>query len=85
MMSPDFIALSEHASVGDALDAVRRSTIAPGMLTTVYLHDAEGVLSGSAAIVALLRTEPGARSRGSPSPSPSRCRPTPTCRRSRGR
>ncbi len=34
------------------------STIAPGMLTTVYLHDGEGALSGSAAIVTLLRAEP---------------------------
>ena len=58
MMSPDFIALAEQATVGDALDAVRRSTIAPGMLTTVYLHDDAGALSGSAAIVTLLRAEP---------------------------
>jgi CBS domain-containing protein len=58
MMSPDFIALAEHAAVVDALDAVRRSTIAPGMLTTVYLHDDAGALSGSVAIVTLLRAEP---------------------------
>ncbi len=28
------------------------------MLTTVYLHDADGALSGSAAIVTLLRAQP---------------------------
>jgi CBS domain-containing protein len=61
MMSPDFIGLSERATVEEALDAVRRSTIAPGMLTTVYLHDGEGTLSGSAAVVTLLRSEQGAR------------------------
>jgi Mg/Co/Ni transporter MgtE len=50
--------LVEHATVGDALDAVRRSTIAGGMLSTVYLCDSAGALSGSAAIVALLRASP---------------------------
>jgi CBS domain-containing protein len=60
LMSPDFIGLSESASVADALDAVRASKIAPGMLTTVYLLDAAGALAGSAAIVTLLRSDPRA-------------------------
>ncbi len=58
MMSPDFIALSEQSTTADALDAVRRSTIAPGMLTTVYLHDEAGALTASATVVALLRAAP---------------------------
>jgi CBS domain-containing protein len=58
MMSPDFISLEEQATAADALHAVRKSTIAPGMLTTVYLHDSAGALSGSATIVTLLRCEP---------------------------
>jgi CBS domain-containing protein len=61
MMSPDFIGLPEGVSVGEALAAVRASTIAPGVLTTVYAHDGEGALSGSAAVVALLRADGVAR------------------------
>lgn len=61
MMSPEFIALDEGASVADALARVRASDIGPQMLTTVYLLDATGMLAGSAAIVALLRVDPAAR------------------------
>ncbi len=59
LMSPDFIALEEGASVADALARVRASEIGPQMLTTVYLLDAAGALAGSAAIVGLLRADPG--------------------------
>jgi CBS domain-containing protein len=58
LMSPDFIALAEDSAVADALAAVRSSTIAPGTLTTVYLHGADGRLSGSALVVTLLRVAP---------------------------
>jgi len=61
LMSPEFIGLSEQATVAEALAAVRASTIAPGMLTTVYAHDAAGALAGSAAIVTLLRSDQEAR------------------------
>jgi len=57
MMSPDVIDLAEGATVREALGAVRASTVAPGMLTTVYAHDDEGALSGSVAVVALLRSD----------------------------
>jgi CBS domain-containing protein len=61
MMSPEFIGLSEQATVADALTAVRTSTIAPGTLTTVYMHDEQETLSGLVAVVTLLRSEPSAR------------------------
>jgi CBS domain-containing protein len=61
LMSPDFIGLAEDGSAADALELVRSSKIAPGTLTTVYLHDAEGRLSGSAPVVTLLRAGPDAR------------------------
>ncbi len=61
MMSPDFIALAPQATVADALEEVRKSRIAPGMLSTVYLHDADGALAGSVAVVTLLRSDPQAR------------------------
>jgi CBS domain-containing protein len=61
LMSPEFIALEEGASAADALARVRASDIAPQMLTTVYLLDASGALTGSAAIVGLLRVDSAAR------------------------
>jgi CBS domain-containing protein len=60
MMSPDFIDLPEEATVQDALARVRASTIAPGALSTVYVHDTTDALSGAATIVALLRADPQA-------------------------
>ena len=61
LMSPDFLALEEGASVADALARVRASEIAPQTLTTVFLLDAAGTLAGSAAIVGLLRADPAAQ------------------------
>jgi len=55
MMSPEFIQLGETDTVERALQRVRDSELAPGTLTTVYLRDAEGRLSGSVTVVALLR------------------------------
>ena len=60
LMSPDFIQLSETDLVTRAIEAVRVSEEAPGTLSTVYLRDAEGRLSGSVAVVTLLRAEPQA-------------------------
>jgi CBS domain-containing protein len=60
LMSPEFIALDEGAAVADALARVRSSEIGSQMLTTVYLLDTAGALTGSAAIVGLLRADPGA-------------------------
>jgi CBS domain-containing protein len=60
LMSPDFISLAEDDLVAQALALVRSSEIAPGTLTTVYLHDHEGKLSGLAWVVALLRADPQA-------------------------
>jgi len=58
LMSPDFIGLANGDSVERAIEKVRRSDLAPGTLTTVYLLDTEGRLSGSVLVVALLRAEP---------------------------
>jgi CBS domain-containing protein len=55
IMSPDFIALGEDTLVEQALERVRRSDIAPALLTTVYLHDAQRRLCGSVPIVGLIR------------------------------
>jgi hypothetical protein len=61
LMSPDFLLLRATTAVGDALDAVRRSVIAPELLTNVFVSSREGGLEGSVPVTALLRAEPGRR------------------------
>ena len=61
LMSPDFILLRGSTSAGDALEAVRRSHIAPELLTTVFVSSAKGSVEGSVPLAALLRAEPGQR------------------------
>jgi CBS domain-containing protein len=58
LMSPDFIQLEEADTVARAIERVRSSDLAPATLSTVYLRDAEGRLSGSVAVVTLLRAAP---------------------------
>jgi CBS domain-containing protein len=57
LMSPDFISLAGGDSVARAIEKVRLSDLAPGTLTTVYLLDTEGGLSGSVFVVTLLRAD----------------------------
>jgi CBS domain-containing protein len=57
LMSPERIVLGEEELVAAALERVRSSEIPPATLTTVYLHDGEGALSGSAFVVMLLRSD----------------------------
>src|ERR1035438_1303834 len=59
LMSPDFVLLRGSTSAGEALEAVRRSQIAPELLGTVFVSSAEGALEGSIPVTALLRAEPG--------------------------
>ena len=55
LMSPEFISLPENETAARALERVRASEIAPETLTTILLSDAEGRLSGSLAVVTVLR------------------------------
>ena len=55
LMSPEFISLPESETAATALERVRASEIAPETLTTILLSDAEGRLSGSLAVVTVLR------------------------------
>jgi Mg/Co/Ni transporter MgtE len=57
-MSPDFIGLAPSDTVERAIERVRSSDLAPGTLTTVYLIDSAGGLSGSVPVVGLLRADP---------------------------
>jgi CBS domain-containing protein len=55
LMSPEFISLAESETAASALERVRASEIAPETLTTILLSDADGKLSGSLAVVTVLR------------------------------
>ncbi len=61
LMSPDFVLLRESTAAGDALEAIRRSKIAPELLTAVFVSAPDGRLQGSIPVTALLRAEPGLR------------------------
>ncbi len=58
LMSLEFISLAESETAATALERVRASEIAPETLTTILLSDAEGKLSGSLAVVTVLRAAP---------------------------
>jgi hypothetical protein len=64
LMSPDFILLRDTTAAGDALEAIRRSPIAPELLTAVFVSAPDGTLQGSIPVTALLRAEPGQRLEG---------------------
>jgi Mg/Co/Ni transporter MgtE len=59
LMSPDFVLLRGSTAADDALEAVRRSEIAPELLATVFVSSADGSLEGSIPVTALLRADPG--------------------------
>jgi CBS domain-containing protein len=64
LMSPDFVLLGDATSAGDALESIRRSAIAPELLTAVFVSAPDGTLEGSIPVTALLRAEPGQRLEG---------------------
>jgi CBS domain-containing protein len=61
LMSPDFIQLGGATSAADALEAVRRSTITPELLSSVFVGAADGTLAGAIPVTALLRAQPARR------------------------
>jgi len=75
LMSPDFILLEETDSIARAIESVRSSDLAAGTLSTVYLRDPEGRLSGSVPVVTLLRTDPEAGLRDVAEHEPESVRP----------
>ncbi|MGA8364592.1 MAG: CBS domain-containing protein, partial [Solirubrobacteraceae bacterium] len=64
LMSPDFILLRDTTAAGDALEAIRRSPIAPELLTAVFVSAPDGTLQGSIPVTALLRAQAGQRLEG---------------------
>jgi CBS domain-containing protein len=58
LMSPDFVSVYRQASVGDALERVRRSTLPDEVLGTVWVMDAKHRFLGAVALAALVRADP---------------------------
>jgi CBS domain-containing protein/sporulation protein YlmC with PRC-barrel domain len=62
LMGVDFLAVSEEATVADALAAVAGSnTLQPEALTSVHALDADGKLCGVANLVTLIQADPATR------------------------
>jgi uncharacterized protein YrrD len=61
LMSPDFLLLRGSTSAGDALEAVRASSIEPELLSAVFVASPQGSPEGSVPVTALLRADPGQR------------------------
>lgn len=70
LMSPDFVALPETKTVGQALDALRRTTLPEETITTMFAVDSERRLSGIVSVVMLLKHEPTTLLADAISPSP---------------
>ena len=58
MMTTDYVALPEDATVADALAAIRESEDLLEMLNTLFLTDADGRLTGTVPLARLLVAEP---------------------------
>lgn len=61
LMSPDFVLMGAAATVGDALQTVRTSRIAPELLNVVFVSSPDGSLAGGVPVTALLRVDPARR------------------------
>ena len=58
LMNPDFVTATEHSTVEQAIELVRRSAIDVERLPTVVVVDGDGRLVGSLSVVTLLRAAP---------------------------
>ncbi|HEX8959719.1 MAG TPA: CBS domain-containing protein [Solirubrobacterales bacterium] len=58
LMSPDFVSVYRQATVGEALERVRRSPLADDLLSTVYVMDSTQRFLGAVALAALVRADP---------------------------
>ena len=57
LMNPDFISVRADATIGDALDRVRRSDLGPPQLSLVCVLDDAGKLAGAVSLAELLCAE----------------------------
>lgn len=60
LMSPDFVSVYRQATVAEALDRVRRSSLPDENLAGVYVMDSKHRFAGALPLAALVRAEPAA-------------------------
>jgi CBS domain-containing protein len=60
LMSPDFVGVYRQATAAEALERVRRSSLADELLASVYVIDARQRFVGAVALAALVRADPEA-------------------------
>ncbi|MBS1879079.1 MAG: magnesium transporter [Actinobacteria bacterium] len=60
LMSPDFVGVYRQATAAEALDRVRRTTVADELLASIYVIDARHRFVGVVALAALVRADPEA-------------------------
>jgi CBS domain-containing protein len=60
LMSPDFVSVYRQATVADALERVRRSTLPDEVLSTIWVMDAKHRFIGAVPLAALIRADPDA-------------------------
>ena len=58
LMSPDFISVYRQASVGEALERVRQSSLADELLSSVYVMDSGHRFLGAVPLATLVRADP---------------------------
>lgn len=59
LMGPDFLALSEHKTIADALDALRSATtLQPEALTVIHVLRDDGAVRGTLSLVRALQSDP---------------------------
>ena len=75
LMSPDFLCLGEDTPGAQVLDAIRTSTAPQEALAVVFARGADGRVSGSASVVALLQAPPTATLGSVVRPNPAHVHP----------
>ncbi len=63
LMSPDFLAVSESSTVDEVLDEIRHSRFGPEALSTIFVTDADGRLTGTVSVIRLLKANGSAHVR----------------------
>jgi len=75
LMSPDFVCLYRHATVGEAGERVRSSFVPAHLLTNVYVMDSHRALEAAVPLAELMRADPAADLIEVAEPAPPRLRP----------
>jgi CBS domain-containing protein len=58
LMSPDFVSIYRQATVAEALDRIRRSSLADELLASIFVMDAKHRFVGAVPLASLVRADP---------------------------